>query len=299
MNFEITNKDAKIIYSKYWYKNINSEMFPTIYIDEYWDYTIDLFNLRDDWETFLNTFNEEFDSAKQYIEESNKIVGTLIDKLFVPDVTQKINSYIPNENTFPQKRVYDLPDGEYWKIDLHKAFNQCLKYIGVFKDGLEYDDAINDLTKSTLLKKSKTLRFQMYDSLHLYNLYNLYNICDTLLHTVIKSSKLNKKIKVKDVIGISGDCIYISKNEIDLNEGDFVFNKISVNIDSCTIKSVLYKGMTIKYMDKNSITYFYKGTNSILSLDEYLCVMKTIKNQQPNQIDLTVGYEDQVFYTLD
>ena len=31
----ITNKDAKMIYAKYWHKNMSMEMFPTIYIDKY------------------------------------------------------------------------------------------------------------------------------------------------------------------------------------------------------------------------------------------------------------------------
>ena len=73
----ITNKDAKMIYAKYWYKNMKMEMFPTIYIDKYWDYTINLFELNDDWNWFLERFNEEFKSAKEYIEESEKVKDIL------------------------------------------------------------------------------------------------------------------------------------------------------------------------------------------------------------------------------
>ena len=75
----ITNKDAKMIYAKYWHKNMSMEMFPTIYIDKYWDYTINLFELNDDWNWFLERFNEEFKSAKEYIEESERVKGILLD----------------------------------------------------------------------------------------------------------------------------------------------------------------------------------------------------------------------------
>ena len=94
----ITNKDAKMIYAKYWHKNMSMEMFPTIYIDKYWDYTINLFELNDDWNWFLERFNEEFKSAKEYIE----LLGTYSDHIaieetirieFFSKIEEAINKY--------------------------------------------------------------------------------------------------------------------------------------------------------------------------------------------------------------
>jgi len=296
MNSEITNKDAKIIYAKYWYKNLNTEMFPTIYIDDYWEYTIDLFNLRDDWETFLDTFKKEFDSAKQYIEESNKITNELTKKLFIPDAIDKVNSFIPTKANFVQKNFYDLPDGDYWGIDLHMAFNQVMNYIGVLNKDVTYESIVNSMTDSTLLKSSKFLRINFYNGLDIKKNGILFSVYDTLLYKAIQGIKV---INFDDIIGIGGDCIHIPKNKSKLKEGDYIFNDVSVHIDSHIVKSIHYKDNIVKYLDTGTITKLFYKPNYSISFDYYLCIMKTIKNQQPNQIDLTVGYEDQIFYTLD
>ena len=95
----ITNKDAKMIYAKYWHKNMSMEMFPTIYIDKYWDYTINLFELNDDWNWFLERFNKEFKSAKEYIEESEKVKDILLDNFCTSDINEKLMAYhIDNYN---------------------------------------------------------------------------------------------------------------------------------------------------------------------------------------------------------
>lgn len=296
MNSKITNKDAKIIYAKYWYKNLNTEMFPTIYIDDYWEYTIDLFNLRNDWEIFLGTFKKEFDSAKQYIEKSNKITNELTKKLFIPDAIDKVNSFIPPKANFVQKNFYDLPDGDYWGIDLHMAFNQVMNYIGVLNKDVTYESIVNSMTDSTLLKSSKFLRINFYNGLDIKKNGILFAVYDTLLYKAIQGINT---IKFEDIIGIGGDCIHILKNKSRLKEGDYIFNDVSIHIDSHIVKSIHYKDNIVKYLDTGTITKFFYKPNCSISFDDYLCIMKVIKNQQPNQIDLTVGYEDQIFYTLD
>ena len=298
MNQIVTNKDAKIIYTRYQYKRLQTLMFPTIYIDKYWDYTIDLFNLKKDWETFLDTFNKEFSSAKQYIEESNRVLNILYENLFVPDISQKVDSYKVGEPKFKRTSQYELPDGEYWTIDLRYAENQVLKYLDLFKPNVTYDSVINDVTSSTLLRSSKMLRLALYEMLHISKRSVLYYIYSVLLYNVLESTELKDIINIKEnVLGITGDCLYITNN-VDLSEGDFTINDIGVHIRKTVVKSIKYKNSIVKYTDKGGLTTFYKDTYNTISADEYLCVMKASKNQQPNEIDLTVGFEEEIFYVM-
>ena len=158
----ITNKDAKMIYAKYWHKNMSMEMFPTIYIDKYWDYTINLFELNDDWNWFLERFNEEFKSAKEYIEESERVKDILLDNFCTSDINEKLMAYHIDNYNFVFKNTYDIPEDEYWVIDLKEAFNQTLEYLNVIQPGVTFKSVLNSATKSELLRNSKILRFQLY-----------------------------------------------------------------------------------------------------------------------------------------
>lgn len=294
----VTNKDAKIIYSRYWYKNMSLEVFPTIYVDEYWEYTIDLFNLREDWEWFLKVFNEEFESAEQYMEETNKILIELKEEYLTSDVSSKISSVHIKKFNFKNICVYDISDGEYWKIDLTKASNQFFNYIGAVQPNKTYEEVIFGLTNSYLLRTSKVLRTQLLYTLESLFMSQIYDTYDGILYKLIKSKELKDKIKPEHIIGRCGDALFISK-EVYLSEGDYSINDVNVHITSTLIKSVKYKDKTIKYVDTGSSTLFYKSTYELASIDDYLCIMKAIKNQQPNQIDLTVGCEEQIFYIMD
>ena len=99
-NVDMKDKDAKIIYSRYWFKNLKFEMYPIIYIDEYWDYTIDAFNLREDWEWFLDTFNKEFNSAREYVEEADRVINIINRDYFIPDIANFLDNYKPEERHF-------------------------------------------------------------------------------------------------------------------------------------------------------------------------------------------------------
>ena len=123
----------------------------------------------------------------------------------------------------------------------------------------------------------------------------IYDICDTLVYKVSQSLGID----VNDVIGIHGDCIYIPIDKLTLTEGDYVINGISVHIIKQSIKSLIYKGNRINYQESDKLHFFHKNSHQILDVNEYLSVLKCIKNQQPNQIDLTVGYEENLFYVMD
>jgi len=300
MNQVVTNKDAKIIYSKYWFKNMSLEMFPTIYVDEYWEYTIDLFNLREDWEWFLEQFNNEFSSAREYIEESERIKDVLEERFFTSDITDKLNSYKMDKRHFAFKYTYDFPDGEYWVIDLDSAFNQTLEYLGVIQPGVSYQSVVEETTKSKLLCKSKVLRIQLYYRLKVPFKNIMYNVCDKLLYNLSQTPEFQSKINFEDIIGICGDSLYIPKNKVNLVEGDYEISGIKFHIRNKRIKSIIYKGETIKWLETDTVNFFYKNNYpQYVSTDEYLCLMKTIKNQQINQLDLTVGFEEQIFYVND
>ena len=297
---KVTNKDAKIIYSKYWHKNMGFESFPTIYIDEYWEYTIDLFSLRENWEWFLKKFNEEFHSAREYIEESERVKDILIEKYCTSDANEKLKNYVIKDYHFPLKNTYDIPDGEYWVIDLKEAFNQALYYVDTVNPGVTYDGVIKEATSSELIQMSKVLRVQMY-----YKLKNpfkniMYHICDEILYNLSQDSEFKNMVHYDDIICICGDSLYIPVEKSTLKEGDYEMSGISFHVKKKHIMSVQYKGETIKWLETNSVNFFYRNNYpQYVSIDEYLCLMKTIKNQQPNQIDLTVGFEEQIFYVMD
>lgn len=297
----VTNKDAKMIYSKYWFKHMSLEMFPTIYIDEYWEYTIDLFNLRDDWEWFLKVFNKEFSSAKEYIEESERVKDEIMNNFYTYDIKEKLLSYKIDNYHFPFKNIYDIPEGVYWVIDLVGAFNLALKYLDVIKPGTTYDNVLEKVTKSELLKKSKVLRVQSYYKLDAPFKRILYNVCDKILYQMTQTKEFNEKVNSQDIVAICGDSLYIpiSKN-VELVEGDCTIGNVCVHVKKMEIKSVMFNGEKIKWLNTNSTCFFYKNNYpQYVSTDEYLCLMKTIKNQQLNQIDKTVGYEEEIFYVMD
>lgn len=296
----VTNKDAKFIYSKYWFKNMQLEMFPTIYIDEYWEYTIDLFNLRKDWEWFLEKFNEEFHSAREYMEEVERVKDVLMDEFCTPDINEKLASYKISKYHFSFKNIYDIPEGDYWIIDLKEAFNQTLKYINVVKPGVTYKSVVEKTTKSEILRNSKVLRFQLYYRFKVPFKNIMYNICENILYDLTQTQEFKNKINFDDIICICGDSLYIQKDKTDLVEGDYEINGIGFHVRNKSVKSIIYNGEKIKWLETDTVNFFYKNNYpQYLSTDEYLCLMKTIKNQQPNQIDLTVGFEEQIFYVMD
>jgi len=297
---KVTNKDAKLIYSKYWFKNMAFERFPTIYIDEYWEYSIDLFNLREDWEWFLERFNKEFSSAREYLEDVERVKDVLMEEFCTSDINEKLGSYKISEYHFPLKNTYEIPEGDYWVVDLIKAFNQTLKYVDVIRPGVTYEEILEKATKSELLKNSKVLRFQLYYRFKVPFKAIMYNICDRLLYNLTLSQEFQKKINTADIICICGDSLYIPREKADLVEGDYEINGIGFHIRKKSVKSVMYKGEKIKWLETGKTNYFYKNKYpQYVSTDEYLCLMKTIKNQQPNQMDLTVGFEEQIFYVMD
>lgn len=298
----ITNKDAKMIYSKYWYKNMGMEMFPTIYIDKYWDYTINLFELNDDWNWFLERFNEEFKSAKEYIEESEKVKDILLDNFCTSDINEKLMEYHIDNYNFIFKNTYDIPEDEYWVIDLKEAFNQTLEYLNVIQPGVTFKSVLNSATKSELLRNSKILRFQLYYKFKFSFKSILYSVCDKLLYKLSQSNDFKNMVHFEDIYCIHGDSIYISTSKkTNLVIGDIIVDGISVHIRKQKVKSIIYKNQKIKWLDTgNATNLFYKNNYpQYVSTDEYLCLMKTIKNQQLNQIDKTVGFEDEIFFIMD
>ena len=69
---------------------------------------------------------------------------------------------------------------------------------------------------------------------------------------------------------------------------------MSVNMNTITNKDA-------KWLDTGKATnLFYKNNYpQYVFTDEYLCLMKTIKNQQLNQIDKTVSFEDKICFIMD
>ena len=251
----ITNKDAKMIYAKYWHKNMSMEMFPTIYIDKYWDYTINLFELNDDWNWFLERFNEEFKSAKEYIEESERVKGILLDNFCTSDINEKLMEYHIDNYNFVFKNTYDIPEDEYWVIDLKEAFNQTLEYLNVIQPGVTFKSVLNSATKSELLRNSKILRFQLYYKFKIPFKNILYSVCDKILYKLSQSNDFKNMVRILGVF--LDNAIHASADM-----GDKAYVKVTLTMkddDLCiSIKNKFNGTIDVEKIDK--VGYSTKGS---------------------------------------
>ena len=141
---KITNIDAKKAFLQF----VEIRTIPQIYIDEYWDYYIDEYNLQETWNTFLQTFIEEKFTyelfAKEYfrlIDEALKYIASKWNK----ETEQKYNELITSiEQKIPVIDLGNLPDGRYIDVDLHLAADMSFKYLDIFNDDTYTDSYDRD-----------------------------------------------------------------------------------------------------------------------------------------------------------
>lgn len=313
MKNNMSDWDAKKAFTtKHLYKNIN---IPQIYIDDYWDYYIEECNHTQTWNNFLKQFKEEnltytsyMDEYYRLLNETPKLLTTESDKNKIIDIIDKILNSKEN-SVIPHKDVYTLPEGNYISVDIHSAFDEALKYIGIFNPSYVCtNDIIKDISKYPIFNDNKHLKCDIYNYSHNLSITGgLFKICsEILLEDIYKSNQKLKDIKELTLIGkTKGDSYYYKINDnYDVTDiiGEYEYNNIKYHINPFTVKDIMLFGEKHKFvlvMDKNYKFCYLDVYDNLGPVTHTPLVIKLAIGGELNEKDLAIGYEDQIFFHWD
>lgn len=288
-----TDFDAKKAFSNYHYKNLSDKEFPVIYIDEYWEYYIDMFGLRDAWDDFLPTFKKEFPGGYlQFEQEVDYVIQNVYRDYFTPDANEKL------QEEYMKRHPYKIPigdthniSGKFIKVDLHCASGTIAKYIGITQG--DYNEIIGKYTQSSIIKNSKIVRYKVYKELK--NDYQLTAMYEELLMKVYNNTDLNKySIAVHHM-----DALFLNCPDDEIPEGDYVCEDIPYSVSCVEIKHIKFGDRNISYFDHMLPIVYKYDIDKWMPFEYYPMIWKKIHNQPLNEKDLVVGYENQIFFKLD
>lgn len=318
MKNNMSDWDAKKAFTtKYLYQN---NYIPQIYIDDYWNYYIEEYNLTQVWDNFLKQFKDDNLTYTSYMDEYNRLLDE-VPKLFtiesdknkIVDIIDKRLSTKENSVISYIEGLYTLPEGNYISVDIHSAFDEALKYIGVFNPSyISTNDIINNTSKYSIFNGNKKLRIDIY--YHLFDVFTTKEIfkiyCEILLENIYKSDQKLKDIKELTLIGkTQGDSYFYKINDnYDVTEilGEYEYNNIKYHIDYWTFKDIIMFNEKYKCcfeLDKNNklqSLYLY-NVNGHRVANPFLThlALKLFTGGELNEKDLAIGYEDQIFFHWD
>lgn len=283
--------------------------YPTIYIDEYWDYYMQIFGIKDSYINFKTLFKEEFKDYDDFRNSCYNIAKNAEKKLFNTDISsalKNLSKYSSNLPDLTTPRIYDFPDGNYLIIDLHSGFDAALKTAGVFNT--DYDstkEILHSLTDKTLLWTTKQIRINTYFGF-LSHSFTCFKICAEILNKICNSNhpviqKLNQKYNKPNKC--NGDCIIYNIGNDDLSDlnGDYEIDGFSINMSTCKIKTVqiLNQKFKIKLQSSNKIDYNigYSPTGNLLP-QLYPLALSLFYGKEPTEKDLAIGCEDKIYFYL-
>ena len=318
MKNNMSDWDAKKAFTeKHLYKN---NYMPQIYIDDYWNYYIEEHNLTQVWNKFLKQFRDDNLTYASYMDEYNRLLDEVPKLLTTESDKNKIIDIIDNRLNSKENSVMSciedlstLPEGNYISVDIHSAFDEALKYIGIFSPiYINTNDIIKDISKHSIFNDNKHLRCDIYQCLFDKDIYKgLFKICsEILLEDIYKSDKKLKDIKELTLIGkCKGDSYYYKINDnYNVTDiiGEYEHNNIKYHIDYCTVKDIIIFNEKYKCyfeMGKNNklqSLYLY-DTNGHRTANPFLIhlAFKLFNGGELNEKDLAVGYEDQIFFHWD
>ena len=318
MKNNMSDWDAKKAFTeKHLYKN---NYMPQIYMDDYWNYYIEKLDLTQIWDNFLKQFKDENLIYTSYIDEYNRLLDKVPQLLTTESDENKIIDIIDNRLNFKENSVMPcieylsaLPEGNYISVDIHSAFDEALKYIGIFNPSyISTNDIIKDISKYPIFNDNKFLRCAIYrNSFNLSIMTGLFKICsEILLEDIYKSNQKLKDIKELTLIGkTKGDSYFYKINDnYDVTDilGEYEYNNIKYHIDYCTVKDIIMLNERYKCrfeLDKNyklRALYLY-DTNGHRTENPFLThlAIKLFTGGELNEKDLAVGYEDQIFFHWD
>lgn len=269
MKNNMSDWDAKKAFTeKHLYKN---NYMPQIYIDDYWNYYIEEHNLTQMWNNFLKQFRDDNLTYTSYMDEYNrlldevpKLLTTESDKNKIVDIIDKVLNSKENSVMSCIEDLSALPEGNYISVDIHSAFDEALKYIGIFNPiYISTNDIIKDISKYSILNDNKRLRCDIYRCTFDEDIaQGLFKICsEILLEGIYKSDKKLKDIKELTLIGkCKGDSYYYKINDnYNVTDiiGEYEHNNIKYHIDYCTVKDIIIFNEKYK-------CYFEMGKNNKL-----------------------------------
>lgn len=305
----MTDWDVKKAFSKY--SNFNG-YFPLIYIDDYWNYYIDSFGLKESYENFRELFKKEFKGFGEFRNTMTETIKNTSRKLFNTNRSEaliilqdSINHIDPLNGKYDQ--IIYTPDGKYLQVDLHKAFDTVLKKIAIFNNNYESTtDIIKDVTKSELIPTLKWPRILSYVGALSQQLSNCFLNCKDLLNKIYKSDHqiiqmLNQKYELTTV---GGDMYLYNIGDDDLTNlvGDYEIDGIPFSISLYELKTVNILGQKNKLKictSSNKIDYVIGYTDKGHILPElFPLAISLYKGKEPNEKDLAIGYEDKIYFYL-
>ena len=318
MRNNMSDWDAKKAFTtKYLYK---SNYMPQIYIDDYWNYYIEEHNLTQVWNKFLKQFRDDNLTYATYMDEYNRLLDEVPKLLTTESDKNKIIDIIDNRLNSKENSVMSciedlsaLPEGNYISVDIHSAFDEALKYIGIFSPiYINTNDIIKDISKHSIFNDNKRLRCDIYQCAFDESIVQgLFKICsEILLEDIYKSNQKLKDIKELTLIGKGrGDSYYYKINDnYDVTDilGEYEYNNIKYHIDYCTVKDIIMLNERYKCrfeLDKNyklRALYLY-DTNGHRTENPFLThlAIKLFTGGELNEKDLAVGYEDRIFFHWD
>ena len=304
----MTDWDVKRAFQNYTYPFF----FPLIYIDDYWDHYLNLFGLEETYEIFKDSFKKEFNSFAEFKTAYIDTIYAASKKMFNTKQSEVLNVLKESVNTLtPLKakynHVFNMPDGKYLQIDLHKACDQVIKNLGVFNTDYESTtDVIKSVTKSKLLPTLKPIRIFCYQVGFFDRINESFLNCADILNKVYNSNdsliqKLNKKYELTVA---AGDMYMYNIGNDDLTDlvGDYEIDGISLSMSLYEIKTINILGQENKVKictSSNEINYVIGYTEIGHIIPEvYPLAVSLYKGLEPTEKDLAIGYEDKIFFHL-
>lgn len=255
--------------------------------------------LKSEYELFTQLISEEYGNDVNLFLEEVYLVKEQIKKRYDYVIVDIINNFDKRKspiNGVVYTTCYNLPNGEYLKIDLCDAFTTSMFKYGYFNHKT-WCDFINDFSDKKIfkLKNTKILLLKLYSDLA----SSVY-----LLHGSRIRDILFKTNKLQDIINFNGDSIlYITGDSININVNNINDNMCDIlkikNIFGHDIHCSIFKmedlyftnGYYIKSkkdLFTNKITYFSdEGQSYYLPL-----IYKLHNNIEINDNDMYYGFGD-------
>ena len=307
MNYKMTDYDIKRCFQE-----SCKHIIPVIFIDDYWDYYMKLFNLESKYELF----KEQYKSAgfQNYQDFYNKLILTTkqcADIMFntsnenvlkkLADVQDDIQDWTELEEV---SKLNASNTTKYtMKVDLISGADSALKYLNLFNtDYSSTQEIINDLSSYDIFKNNKTIRILVYRSAGIDFhpvLQKIESYC--LIKKLYETDSLVKKLT--EDIGIPyykllGDSLIYNIDSPDKYKDlckPYQDNEIPYHIDLFKVNYISIFGNCYDIHENlnTSEMAFPISLNGLEPLTYKLC-----KGEQPNEMDLAVGLEDKIFLHL-
>ena len=277
---------------------------PNLYLDGYWEHYMKIFNMEQKYLQFMENYKSDgFSSYKDFIDKFYEVVDkgakTFLKKTLYETVDiLKEESKKVDDDWIPK---YISPEsGNIVKIDIHCAAEVMLKRLDLFNDNYNSGyDIINEVSKYETFKNSKKTRICIFKQAGLHeNEYLFSLISNGLLKEIYNSENpiIKNLNKTYSVFKTKCDAlIYITGNDDnDKISGEYKCGDMDYHIDCFDINCIEIMGK--KYPDIWN-NHDHIGTHAIYPMLTPI-TNAMLRRRTPDEKDLAIGYEDQIFFHL-